>query len=126
MIAGCRNCAHTVTLGVGDRVPRECPNCGIDWRTTTTAPVGRDWYALVPYPANVLPLSDAFTALARYLDAHPGRHAALMRHDGKWVIRAGGAIGFGHTPGEAAELVGHTLDLDRDTRAALDTIPEVK
>lgn len=130
MIAGCRNCAHTISLEVGDRVPHSCPSCGINWQTITTAPVGSDWFALVPFPASVLPPveSSEISQLARWLDAHPGTHARLMRHNGKWVIRVASSIGFGATVADAAVSVGHALAVDdsadREARSRLDTVPE--
>lgn len=77
-----------------------------------------------------------FGPLARYFDAHPGRHAALMRHDGKWVIRVASSLGFGATLAEASASVCNSLfvdtsedpfsreTLERAIRAELPTIPE--
>lgn len=77
-----------------------------------------------------------FGPLARYLDAHPGRHAAVMRHDGKWVIRVASSLGFGATLAEASASVCNALmaggdadpfsreTLERAMRAELPTIPE--
>ena len=77
-----------------------------------------------------------FGPLARYLDAHPGRHAAVMRHDGKWVIRVASSLGFGSTLAEASASVCNALfvadgadpfsreTLERAMRAELPTIPE--
>lgn len=55
-----------------------------------------------------------FGPLAKYLDANPGRHAAVMRHDGKWVIRVGSALGFGHTLAEASASACNALFVEGD------------
>jgi hypothetical protein len=79
-----------------------------------------------------------FGPLATYLDAHPGRHASLMRHDGKWVIRVGSALGFGHTLAEASASACNALfvhgdedpfsqaAIDRAARATMPTEPGIK
>lgn len=77
-----------------------------------------------------------FGALAKYLDAHPGRAAQVGRHDGKWWIRVASSLGFGATPAEAAASVCNAFfvadaedpfsrdAIDRAMRAELPMIPE--
>jgi len=123
MMIACRGCNMSQDFVTKDRVPDSCPLCGLDWRlrVPTSADekiyrerVAREGSAWInppemwrepgdPPPGATVTRTDfEFGPLARYLDAHPGRHASVMRHDGKWVIRVGAALGFGHTLAEAS------------------------
>lgn len=118
MIAACRQCLHQIAIAPGERAPNACPECGLDW--IVRIPVSEVARTSAPHDFE-------FGPLARYLDAHPGRHAALMRHDGKWVIRVGSVIGYGATVGEASASVCNALFVnegERSARAELPTIPE--
>ena len=113
--AFCRDCGSSFHFE-DRRVPDTCPSCKRDWR--------------LDHFSDATGHDHEFGPLARYLDEHPGRHAAIMRHDGKWVIRVASSIGFasrGGTLGEAAASVCNALFADdsaREVRAELPTIPE--